>query len=562
MLTQLLLGFAPADPDQAALAVVQGSDVVITRAGDELKVYRLEQKPAALHVTRMVTEEEMSRRVSEHLAQRYGRNGLVLFDTGASSAGRALVLVDIERQQSVLVMPASAAAAAAAPADPEEALSLTEALVLRSHVIAPLTQPLTTAARLTWLTLQTAAGLVPHPRAVPQKPLPAAGQGQAMNLEQFERQLDERFGERRSLARLQLLVDGDAYFPRLVQAIQDARESVLIRLYIFDTDPYALQLADLLKERSKTIRVQVLLDHLGSLSAARVAGKLPYAGGYPHAAAPRSIVEYLQAGSEVKVRTVANPWMTSDHTKAIIVDGELAFLGGMNVGQEYRYEWHDVMVEVEGPVAAQLARDFELAWAQSAIGGDLAKLTRSMESLPRPTPPPPSAIDVRALYTRTANPEILVAQLAAIRRAGSYIYVEQPYVSDDEMIAALVDARRRGVDVRVILPTAGDSGFMNAANLIATNVFIRNGVRVYAYPGMTHVKAAIYDGWACLGSANFDKLSLRINRELDIATSDPAFVDALRRDLFERDIARSREITEPRSVGWSTYISSFIANQL
>jgi len=169
---------------------------------------------------------------------------------------------------------------------------------------------------------------------------------------------------------------------------------------------------------------------------------------------------------------------------------------------------------------------------------------------------------MRALYTRTGAPEILLAQLAAIRRARSYIYVEQPYLSDDEIIAALVDARRRGVDVRVVLPTAGDSGFMNAANLIATNVFVRNGVRVYAYPGMTHVKAAIYDGWACLGSANFDKLSLRINRETNIATSDPVFVGELRSGLFERDFARSTEITEPRSVGWSTYLSSFIANQL
>jgi cardiolipin synthase len=238
------------------------------------------------------------------------------------------------------------------------------------------------------------------------------------------------------------------------------------------------------------------------------------------------------------------------------------FLGGMNIGQEYRYEWHDLMVEVEGPVAARFARDFELAWSQATVGGDLARFARALEPSPAATPPPPNAIELRALYTRTGNPEILLAQLAAIRAARSYIYVEQPYVSDDEMIAALVDARRRGVDVRVVLPTAGDSGFMNAANLIATNVFLRNGVRVYAYPGMTHVKAAIYDGWACVGSANFDKLSLRINRETNIATSDPGFAGALRRDLFERDFARSREITEPRSVGWSTYLSSFIANQL
>ena len=98
----------------------------------------------------------------------------------------------------------------------------------------------------------------------------------------------------------------------------------------------------------------------------------------------------------------------------------------------------------------------------------------------------------------------------------------------------------RGVDVRVVLPTAGDSGFMNAANLVAANVFVRNGIRVYAYRGMTHVKAAIYDGWACLGSANFDKLSLQINLETDIATSDPAFVGRLKRRVVRARLRRDR----------------------
>ena len=86
-----------------------------------------------------------------------------------------------------------------------------------------------------------------------------------------------------------------------------------------------------------------------------------------------------------------------------------------------------------------------------------------------------------------------------------------------------------GVDVRIILPTLNDSGFMNSANLLAAKAFLNNRVRVYGYPGMSHVKAAIYDGWACLGSANFCKLSLRINQETNLATSDPGFVDQLRR---------------------------------
>ena len=103
---------------------------------------------------------------------------------------------------------------------------------------------------------------------------------------------------------------------------------------------------------------------------------------------------------------------------------------------------------------------------------------------------------------------------------------------------------------------------MNSANLLAASVLVRNGVRVYVYPGMTHVKAALYDGWACLGSANFDKLSLRVNRETNVPTSDPVFVGRLEKDLFDADFARSREIGEPPTAGWGTYITAYVAGQL
>jgi cardiolipin synthase len=342
--------------------------------------------------------------------------------------------------------------------------------------------------------------------------------------------------------------------------VQDARESIRLRLYIFDVDEVAVRFADLLKERSSAVRVQVLLDQFGTIAAARIPPSFSY--GSSRSARPESITQYLTNESKVTVRTAANPWLTSDHTKTIVVDDRTAYLGGMNIGYEYRYDWHDLMVELRGPIVARLARDFDLAWAHAALGGDLARLAASLERTPAPPPAPAGAIKLRPLYTRAADPQIMRAQLAAIRRAQSHIWLEQAYMSDDVMIAALVEARQRGVDVRVVLPTSGDSGFMNAANLVAANVFIRNGIRVYAYRGMTHVKAAIYDGWACLGSANFDKLSLQINLETDIATSDPAFVGRLRTELFERDFARSREMTEARSLGWSTYLSSFVARQL
>ena len=80
---------------------------------------------------------------------------------------------------------------------------------------------------------------------------------------------------------------------------------------------------------------------------------------------------------------------------------------------------------------------------------------------------------------------------------------------------------------------------------------IENGVRVFIYPGFSHVKAAIYDGWACVGSANFDRLSLRINRELNIASSDPDIAAALNAELFEPDFERSAELTKPLPERWA-----------
>jgi len=560
MLRAVLAALAPAETDHAALAAVQGTDVVFARTGDGgLALYPLERKPATLRVVGRVADEELASALQREVDARYGCSGPLVFQVGAGDEGRAFVLVDPERALSVLIMPASLAAGHSMQNTAGLALSLTDALVIRSHLLAPLTRPVSSFARLGWLTLQTAAGAVPRAHARPDPVIPVVP-GMAMDLRAFERELDALVGDTRVPGTAEPLIDGALFFPRLVQAVQDARESIRLRLYIFDVDEVAVRFADLLKRRSAQVQVQVLLDQFGTIAAARIPPSFSY--GSSRSVTPDSIARYLTANSQVRVQMVSNPWLTSDHTKTIVIDGRIAYLGGMNIGYEYRYDWHDMMVELQGPIVARLARDFDLAWAHASLGGDLARLAESLQRPAAPPSAPADAIALRPLYTKAADPQIMRAQLAAIRRASSYIWLEQAYMSDDVMIAALVDARQRGVDVRVVLPTSGDSGFMNAANLVAANVFLRNGIRVWAYRGMTHVKAAIYDGWACLGSANFDKLSLQINLETDIATSDPGFVGRLRTELFERDFALSREITETRTLGWSTYLSSFVARQL
>jgi cardiolipin synthase len=300
----------------------------------------------------------------------------------------------------------------------------------------------------------------------------------------------------------------------------------------------------------------VLLDGIGALLGTQVDPE-----GMPHDfSPPMSMPSYLRRGSPVKVRTSGNPWLTGDHTKSTIIDGRLAFLGGMNIGREYRYDWHDLMIEVQGPIVDVLQRDLDIAWSKAGWLGDLSMTYRAM------TTPKPRADDVgepvRVIVTRDHDSQIYRAQLAAIRRAQRYIYIENSYFSDDATLYELVKARRRGVDVRVILPDDGNHAPLNYSNQVAINAMLRNGIRVFLFPGMTHIKAMIVDGWASVGSANFDKLSLQINEELNIATSNEAVVADLMQRVFVEDFAVSAEVTEPRELTLRHHFAEFVSDEL
>ncbi len=101
---------------------------------------------------------------------------------------------------------------------------------------------------------------------------------------------------------------------------------------------------------------------------------------------------------------------------------------------------------------------------------------------------------------------------------------------------------------------------LNLSNMATINTMLQHGIRVYLYPGMSHVKAAVFDGWACTGSANFDKMSLRINRELNLATSDPAAVAELLERLFAVDFAASLELNGPVATTWRHNLAEAVAD--
>ncbi len=554
---QVMTELAPAGENDAALTLVQGEEIVfyVTPGGD-LRVHRHQDKPAERHVTSVVSEAEFSSRADALLRARYPGQDQLLFQAGNGDDDLSFVLFDFAQRQSVLIAAPPAEQGGSLPNLLRTLVRVPDTLILRGQALGVLMRPVSSAARLAWFATQTAATLAPPVHVASGAP-PEVKSRPGMDLDAWERELDDMDLPRRYLGTIVPLIGGEAFFTSLVQVLQDAHESVSIRLFIFDNDDYAIGMADLLKRRSADLRVRVLIDSLGTLGAGQ---------GAPEGAASRlpfSIAHYLRADSNVKVRETPNTWLMADHTKTLIFDDRLAYLGGMNIGHEYRHEWHDMMVGLSGPIVGRLQRDFDLAWAYAGLGGDLAYLHALGDGNRAVVAPPGSNyVEIRPLYTRTFNPQVLRAQLAAMHNARREIWVEQPYVSDDALVNALMDARARGVDVRIILPSSGDSRFMNSANLLAARALMKSGVRVYIYPGMTHVKAALYDGWACVGSANFDKLSMRVNRETNVSTSDPVFAGRLRQELFEADFARSRELVKVPSTGWGTYISAYVAGQL
>ena len=519
----------------------------------------VDYKPLGYQIVDSISYDQLLEIAGEQLPAVVGETGenahTVLFETGeigfpfafgASESGRILLLEHPAEKTYPF--------ASSAIVQTTRAFSHT----VTGHVKSFVKHPVSSLARLFSLVTTSATDILrPTPvSALGGRPIPPVSDGPGMDLEDWERDLDKLTGRLSTTGRIRYLTDGEEFFPRLIDLVGTAEKSVYLRLYIFDNDDYAIWFADFLKRRAESIDVRIIIDGLGTIGAAGAESpSLP-----PGHSPPLSVKQYLVRDSNVRVRILANPWFTGDHTKSIIIDEKIAFIGGMNIGREYRYDWHDLMIEVEGPVLNELLRDFERTWTTESFLGGLRVLffqERRLQFEDNSTYYP-----VRVLYTKPGFSQILRAQIKAIRRAKREILLENAYITSDAIIYELAKARRRGVDVRVIIPYETDSGLISRSNAIAANTMLKNGIRVYIYPGMSHVKAAVYDGWACLGSANFDNLSLRINKELNLATSHPAAVESLKARIFYPDMRHSVELTEPLPYNWLDYLAELLSDPL
>ena len=431
------------------------------------------------------------------------------------------------------------------------------ASAFRSTGMAAIRQPFTT--------LRTGLAVLWHrPREIvtgnlPVELIPEPLPAEVPGTPEFEALLDRNGLPRQEQGSVSFLVDGREFFAELDRQIASTKLAVDVQVFIYDNDDIAVRYADILKRKSEQARVRVLFDDLGSTFAHTAAPETPAPGGF---SPPADIAAYLKDGSKVRVRRTMNPWLICDHTKLLLFDRRTAILGGMNIGREYYSEWHDLMVKVEGPAVGSLAKQFNRAWRKAGPFGDFALFRRPGEVI-RPDKIP-NGIPVRLMRTDPARGQrhILDASLLAIRAARQRIWIENPYFAHDETALALVAAARRGVDVRVILPARGDSTLMDMGNLATARELIRAGAKIYRYPRMTHMKVMICDGWAQVGSANLDTLSMRINRELNLAFSDPATVKSLENRVFLPDFRTSRPVSMEETASPIAPIAETVADQL
>jgi cardiolipin synthase len=437
-------------------------------------------------------------------------------------------------------------------------------LVLQSTVLATLKSPWISSKiggrmLLDRVSTVLAGGVVRTSMKMPDDPrlLPKAGG------EEFEALLDREGLPARSKGSVKFFVDGAAFYPDLFRAVDGARQGIDVQSYIFDNDHFGVEVADRLKRKSRVVPVRVYMDSMGSLLAAKAEPAIPHPPGF---IPPGNLKSYLTHDSLIEVRKTANPYFVADHTKLHVIDDKIAFVGGMNLGVEYRFTWHDLMARIEGPIVHHLGGVYRDHWHGEEWQRHWG-LRGWFEKDPPPPPVTPAVgrqVPLRLLLTDTplGKREVLKAALAGIRCARERVWIETPYFTSDEISAELKKAVQRGVDVRVIVPGSNDSKLMEKANVAELKKLMETGAKVYEYPGMTHLKATICDNWGMIGSANYDTLSMRINRELNLAISDPETVRQLARKVFEKDFQVSSRLSLEKARARGGVFAEVIGDQL
>ena len=344
---------------------------------------------------------------------------------------------------------------------------------------------------------------------------------------------------------VRLLEDGPATYRAMLAAMAAARDHINMQTYILDDDEVGRHFAEvLISKQQQGVQVNLIRDSVGTLST-------PLAFFERLAASGISIVEF----NPVNPLKLKKDWQLNqrDHRKLLVVDGQTAFLGGINISSVYSsgssvrgappqadLAWRDTDLQLQGPVVAELQKLFIASW-ESQRGPALAP----RNYFPRPLPGGRQV--VRAIGSAPDDPFSLIyaTLLSAITNAETSILISNAYFAPDpQLLAALQAAARRGVDVTLILPGKTDSMLVFHAGRAHYTPLLEAGVKIYERRGaILHSKTALIDGvWATVGSTNLDWRSFLHNHELNAVVLGVEFGQQLRA-LFERDLAASEQIT-------------------
>lgn len=364
----------------------------------------------------------------------------------------------------------------------------------------------------------------------------------------------------RTLTELTPLRDGTETYPAMLAAIAAARLSICLEVYIFADDGTGLRFAHALAERARAgVTVRVIYDGVGSVGI----------GG--------PVLDSLNAAGvfSVEFHPIA-PWRRRwnlshrDHRKILVVDDEVAFVGGLNIGDEYvaiadgGRGWHDVHCRVRGPVVHDLARLFRRTWLRQ--GGATYAAPAAAKTAPGSAMPQLPLIRMLESGPRSRRADIRAAYMRALAVAETSVQIKNAYFLPDRGLRrAMVRLVKRGVTVDVIVPSRSDVRLVEWASLYVFRKMAAQGIRIWRWRGpMMHAKTAVIDGtWATIGSCNLDARSFRYNLEVAVECISPNTGAALAGG-FATDLTHCDEfdVTSWQRLSWLTRAAAWCAYRL
>ncbi len=336
--------------------------------------------------------------------------------------------------------------------------------------------------------------------------------------------------------RVTLFQNGGEFLPALLDACEAATRFVVLEFYIIRDDHVGRQLAEVLgRIVDHGVRVLLLYDYVGSFDTPAV---------------------YFRSLERLGIScAVFNPpsvrrglfWFDRrDHRKIAVIDGEYAFICGMNIGDEYAgfgenpQRWRDLGIGVCGPAVAVLHRLFLENWSEAGGGP-----TGCAGEVVEPRPCGDAGVMIVSGGPHQRRSFIHASFRLAITGATTSVKILNPYfVPGVRVLRALLRAARRGVKVKLILPSISDVPLVKLVSRSYLSPLLRAGVEVYERQGtVLHAKLMfIDDHWAIIGSANLDARSLHRNYEVNTTVDSPTFARQVM-EMFDRDLLQSRRVT-------------------